>query len=122
MPITIVNIITTFIIKLAALYIVLSLVGYWEMPKNKLLLLTAFSTFLGLLTPVSSAMILSTITGIVFRVVLFAVIVMVLTRLRMMEAFSAVIGAAIIESIILLTLSFSPFSFLTQGMSPFMVP
>lgn len=122
MPITVLNIVTTFIIKLAALYIVLSLVGYWEMPKNKLILLTTFSTFLGLITPVGSAMILSTITGILFRVVLFGVIVMVLTRLRMMEAFSAVIGAAVIESIILLTLSFSPFSFLTQGMSPLMVP
>lgn len=122
MPITIINLVTTFAIKLTALYTVLSLVGYWEMPKNKLLLLAAFSTFLGLVTPTGSAMIFSTITGILFRIVLFAVIVMVITRLRITEAFSAVLGAAILESIILLTLSFSPFSFLTQGMSPFMVP
>lgn len=122
MPITIFNLVTTFVVKLSALYIVLSLVGYWEMPKNKLVLLAAFSTFLGLVASAGSATILSTITGILFRAVLFAVIILILTRLRMTEAFSAVIGAAVIEFIIFLTLSFSPFSSLVQGMSPFMVP
>ncbi len=122
MPITVLNLATAFLTRVAALYLVLTKTKYWEVNARKLLLLAMFSTFLGLIAPSGAAITLASISGIIFRITLFTAIIFILTGLNISESFSAVIMAAIIEFVMLMALSISPAAFLVQGMSPFTIP
>lgn len=107
------------LIRLPALYVAISREGYYKMDKTTLIMLAVFSALLGFFMPAGG---LLDIGGALFRIVLFAIIIMVLLRTEFFEALGIVLVAAIIESLIILALSISPMSWLVAGMSPLTIP
>ncbi|MCK4327325.1 MAG: hypothetical protein KAW41_02500 [Candidatus Diapherotrites archaeon] len=106
-------------IRLPALYIAISRQGYPNLSTGLIIMLAVFSALLGFFMPAGGIL---DIGGALFRIVLFAVIIMILFRAEFMEALGVVIVAAIIESLIILALSISPVSWLVAGMSPLTIP
>jgi hypothetical protein len=118
MGFTLLSLFVAFIIRLPALYVSLTQVGYFRLSKGTLITLAMFSTLLGVIMPAAGI----DVVGVMFRIALLAVIVMVVMRSDIMDALKAVVVAAFIESIILLALSLSPVSFLVAGLGFLSVP
>ena len=106
-------------IRIPSLYVAISREGYMKVQPSTLLMLSVFSALLGFFMPASGVL---DVGGALFRIALFALIIMVWFRTEFMEALGVVIVAAIIESLILLALSISPVSWLVAGMSPLTIP
>ena len=119
MGFTLISMAVAIAIRIPSLYVALSQQGYDRLEIPKLFMLALFSALLGFIMPATG---LLDIGGVLFRVMLFAVIIMVLMKLEFFDALTVVIIAAIIESIIILALIISPVSFLVAGMSPLTIP
>ncbi|MCD6522951.1 MAG: hypothetical protein J7K68_04330 [Candidatus Diapherotrites archaeon] len=119
MSFTLISFITSILIRLAALYIALNRAGFWRIDKASLVILSVFSALLGFIMPAGG---IFDITGMVFRFMLFSVIVMIFMKMDFVDATGTVVVAAIIESIMITALMLSPASFLVAGMSPLTVP
>ena len=108
-----------FFIRIVALYLVILKEGYWNFNRKFLLLfLAAFSTFLALIMPATGF----DVIGIIFRVALFAVILMTLLGINYFECIWMVVEAAIIETIIVLALMITPLAFVVNGLSLLVIP
>ena len=106
-------------IRIPALYVAISREGYFRIDKGALIMLSLFSALLGFFMPAHGIL---DIGGALFRITLFAIIVMVLIKTDFLESFGVVIIAAIIEALMILALSISPFGWLVSGMSPLTIP
>ncbi len=106
-------------IRIPALYVAISREGYYRIDKGTLIMLSLFSALLGFFMPAHGIL---DIGGALFRIMLFAILMMVLLKAEFIEAFGIVIIAAIIESLIILAFSISPFGWLVSGMSPLTIP
>ncbi len=119
MSFTIISLVVAFLIRLPALYLALTQVGYFRLSSGNLVAIALFSTLLGVIMPAEGML---DIIGALFRIVLLSIIIMVLMRGEITDSLKAVVVAAVIESVIILTLSLSPVSFLVAGLGIFSVP
>ncbi len=106
-------------IRIPALYVAVSRASGWRVSPPLIVMLAVFSALLGFFMPATGIL---DIGGMLFRVFLFAIIIMVLMRMEFLEALGIVIFAAIIESIIILAISISPVSWLVAGMNVLTIP
>lgn len=106
-------------IRIPALYLAISRIGFYKIESGTLLMLSLFSAMLGFLMPATDIL---DIGGVLFRIALFTVIVMIVMRVEIGDAFGIVFVAAIIESLIILFLMISPLSWLVAGMNPLTIP
>jgi len=118
MAFTLLSLAMAFLIRVPALYVALTRVGYFRISKSTLILVALFSTFLGVIMPAGFL----DIVGVLFRVVLLSIILMILLRGELMDSLKSVAVAAFLESIMILALSLSPFSFLVAGLGVLSVP
>ncbi len=79
-------------IRLPALYIAISREGFGRAKPGTLLMLSFFSALLGFLMPATGIL---DIGGALFRIALFGVIIMVVLRMDLADAFGVVLVAAI---------------------------
>ena len=119
MEFSIFTLIAAFLIRLVGLYFAISRVGYVVIQKSNLVMLAIFATFLGFVMPAGG---IFDITGILFRIALFTIILLVLLGMDPFSAFFTTIVAAVIEAIIIIVLLFTPFAPYISGLSPLMVP
>jgi len=106
-------------LRIPAIYIALSRESGWKISPVMVVMLALFSAMLGFFMPAGGIL---DIGGALFRICLFAIIIMILLKMDFMEALGVVVVAAIIESLIILALTISPFSWLVAGMSPLTIP
>jgi hypothetical protein len=106
------------IVRLTALYVGLSR-RFAKVEVSTLAILAIFSAFLGFLMPATGFL---DVMGAIFRLVLFSVIVMVLTRLPFTDCLSVVLIAVIIENVMVFVLSITPLAFLVAGLPLFTLP
>ncbi len=118
MSFTIVSLVFAFILRLPALYAALTQVGGFKLSFGNLVAIALFSTLLGVIMPAGPF----DVIGAIFRIVLLSIILMVLMRAEINDALKAVVVAAVIETVIIFTISLSPVAFLVAGLSPFSVP
>ena len=111
------TIIVAIVIRLPALYVALSR-GHVRVESSTVVALAIFSAFLGVLMPAAGF----DLIGMIFRLALFAVIVMVLTRRSVGGSFAVVLVASVIETVIIFVISISPLNFLVAGMGMFSIP
>jgi len=107
------------LIRLPALYIAVSRESYYRVEAGTLVMLALFSALLGVVMPATGFL---DIGGALFRVVLFTVIVMVVVRTEVLDSLGIVVVAAIIEAVIILGFSISPFAWLVEGMNVLSIP
>ena len=109
--------VVAIIVRLPALYLTLTGMRY-RVESGTLLVLALFSALLGFVMPAVGF----DIAGMVFRVALFTVIVMIMTRANILNSLIIVLIAAVVESFTILLLSLTPLSFVVSGMSPLTIP
>jgi len=117
--IPILSLIAGFVTRTVGLYVSLNLSGFWKLEPSELLLLSSFSMLLGVILPVTN---LLDVSGLIFRVAVFCVMLIFVMKLDLFEAIRVVVVAAIIQGIIILVLTFTPFSFLVVGLTPWTIP
>ncbi|MBN3037047.1 MAG: hypothetical protein JW834_01235 [Candidatus Diapherotrites archaeon] len=119
MEFTLVSLVAAFLIRMAALYVALTRAGFWKLEPKELVLLATFSTLLGVIMPATG---LLDVTGALFRLLLFSIILVIFMRMEIADALGATFVAAIIEAVAIFALSISPISWAVAGMSWLAVP
>ena len=108
-----------FLIRFIGLYTAFARAGYYRIDKGGLVVLALFSTLLGFIMPAGGFF---DIFGVIFRIALFAIIIMIFAKTEFMEGIGITITAAIVESLIIIVLMITPFSWIVAGMGPLTVP
>jgi len=118
MGFTVLSLIISFLLRIPALYIALSQQGFNKMETPKLIFLAAFATLLGVIMPATGF----DVAGVLFRIALFAVVLVFFMQLEFLEAITVVFVSSILLAIMIFALSLSPVSFLVEGLGLLSIP